>query len=213
MRRVRSAAAGLLLAAALPVVLLTGCTSDPLADDYGITGSDGDTGNEVILEVPQADRGDPIEFTGISDQGTEVSRSDYDGQVLVVNFWYAACSPCRAEAADLAELATTYAGKGASFLGVNVYDDAGQSLAFAETFGVPYPSILDQTTGTARLAFAGEIPPNAVPTTFVLDAEGRIAARIVGQLQSKSILDTLIEDTIAETPAAGGDATGTVDGG
>jgi hypothetical protein len=50
-----------------------------------------------------------------------------------------------------------------------------------------------------QLAFSGSIPPNAVPTTLVLDAEGRVAARILGQVTSPSILETLIRDTIAET--------------
>jgi thiol-disulfide isomerase/thioredoxin len=127
-----------------------------------------------------------------------LQRSDFDGQVLVVNFWYAGCAPCRAEAPDLEALSQKYEGAGASFLGVNIYDGADTSLAFARNFGVSYPSLLDAREGTIRLAFAGNIPPKAVPTTFVLDTEGRIAARILGQLQERSILDTIVRDLVAE---------------
>ena len=52
--------------------------------------------------------------------------------------------------------------------------------------------------GTAAIAFHGAVAPSVVPVTFVLDKKGRIAARILGVLQSKSILDTLITDTLAE---------------
>jgi hypothetical protein len=80
-----------------------------------------------------------------------------------------------------------------------VRDQAPNAIAFNETYSVTYPSVLDVDTGAMQLAFSGSIPPNAVPTTLVLDAEGRIAARILGQVTSPSILETLIRDTIAET--------------
>ena len=54
-----------------------------------------------------------------------------------------------------------------------------------------------------QAAFAGQIPLNAVPTTLVLDAEGRVAHRIVGQIASESHLTTLIKETLAEQAAAG----------
>jgi hypothetical protein len=49
-----------------------------------------------------------------------------------------------------------------------------------------------------RIAFAGAVAPTATPTTYVLDSKGQVAARIVGELQSQSILNTLISDTLAE---------------
>lgn len=185
-------------AAALVVTLLAGCASDPLAEDYLDGGNENYISGNDILEVPEAERGDPISFEGETDSGMPLARSDYEGQVLVVNFWYASCAPCRAEAPDLEALAQKYEGAGASFLGVNIYDGPGTSLAFARKFGVSYPSLLDAKEGKIRLAFAGSIPPKAVPTTFVLDKQGRIAARILGQLQERSILDTIIRDLVAE---------------
>jgi hypothetical protein len=49
------------------------------------------------------------------------------------------------------------------------------------------------------MAFSSNVPPNAVPTTVVLDAQGRVAARILGQLTDPSILETLIQDISAES--------------
>lgn len=193
-RRVRSAGGALVVLA----LLLTGCAADPLAQDYLNGGNENYITGSGIVEIPESKRAEPIEFTGVTESGETVSRADYDGEVLVVNFWYADCPPCRAEAPDLVALSDKYRGAGASFLGINVYDGAERSLAFAREFDVKYPSILDATTGEVRLAFAGEVPPKAVPTTFVLDSQGRIAARILGQLQARSILDTLIEDVMAE---------------
>jgi len=192
---------GLLRIAAVvaAVTLVSGCTSDPLAEDYLDGGNENYISGTGIVEIPEAERGDPIEFTGQSDGGVAITRADYAGSVLVVNFWYASCAPCRAEAPDLEALAQKYDDQGASFLGVNVYDGADTSLAFARRFGVTYPSVLDNELGDVRLAFAGQISPSAVPTTFVLDADGRIAARILGQLQERSILDTIVGDVVGET--------------
>ena len=188
----------LLATAAVAALVLSGCAGDPLAEEYLNGGNTNYISGDGILEVPEADRAAPISFAGQTDAGEPFESADFAGEVLVVNFWYAGCAPCRAEAPDLDSLAQQYEGNGASFVGVNIYDGAETSLAFARKFGVTYPSLLDNKTGEVRLAFAGEIPPQAVPTTFVLDAEGRIAARILGQLHERSILDTIISDVLAE---------------
>jgi len=184
--------------AAVTLIALAGCASDPLAEDYLDGGNEGFISGTGITEIPVNQRGDPISFEGETDTGETVSRADYEGEVLVVNFWYAECAPCRVEAPDLVALDAKYDNAGADFLGVNVYNSAPRSRAFAETFDVRYPSVLDATDQKVRLAFAGEVAPNAVPTTFVLDTRGRIAARIIGQVEARSILDTIIRDVIAE---------------
>lgn len=66
-------------------------------------------------------------------------------------------------------------------------------------FGITYPSILDATTGTVQAAFAGKAAPGAVPTTIVLDRTGRMAARIIGQLPTRTTLAALIDTVLAET--------------
>lgn len=188
-----------LASAAVVTVLLAGCSTDPLAEDYLDGGNSNYITGSGITEVPIDQRADPISFEGTTDAGDMLSSADYLGEVLVVNFWYASCEPCRQEAPDLEELASEYEGNGASFVGVNIYDSADTSLAFGRNFDISYPSVLDVTDGEVRTAFAGQVSPKAVPTTFVLDKEGRVAARILGQLQEKSILDTLIRDTAAES--------------
>ncbi|MGO4102866.1 TlpA family protein disulfide reductase [Leifsonia sp. YAF41] len=180
-------------------LLLTGCATDPLAEQYREGSNKGYVaGDGSVTEIAKSDRGEPITFSGTTEHSEEVSSADYAGQVVVVNFWYAGCAPCRAEAPDLQKLNSEFEDKGASFLGVNVRDQAANAIAFNDTYKITYPSVIDVDDGSMQLAFSDRIPPNAVPTTLVLDKEGRVAARILGAVTSPSILSTLISDTIAE---------------
>jgi len=196
-RKLPVALAGLVAVAALA---LSGCTADDsLADQYRAGSGKGYiAGDGSVTEIAADDRGESIEFEGTLEDGSTVSSADYEGEVLVVNFWYAGCAPCRAEAPDLKTISEEFAGEGASFLGVNVRDQAASAIAFNESYSISYPSVMDVDDGAMQFAFSGNIPPNAVPTTLVLDTSGRVAARILGQVNSPSILKTLIADAIAE---------------
>ena len=179
---------------------LSGCTSnDTLANQYSSssgTNYNDDSGLPVL--VKPSDRAKPISFQSTTDDGMPLSMADYRGKVVVVNFWYATCGPCRAEAPILEGLYEKYQDEGVAFIGVNTFDQPEQALSFAKTYGITYPSVMDVDSGAARIAFAGVVPPTATPTTYVLDTKGRVAARIVGELESPSILNTLISDTLAE---------------
>jgi peroxiredoxin len=195
----RRGAGAALLALALSGALAA-CAPDPLAEQYRSGDNKGYiAGDFRVVEIPAAERGQPVDFEGTLETGAPVESADYAGDVLVVNFWYAACGPCRAEASDLEEAYAAFEGDAVSFLGVNTQDSAAVATAFAETYGVTYPSALAATDGALKLAFAKATPINATPTTLVLDAEGRVAARIIGQLPDASVLKTLIRDTLAES--------------
>ena len=184
---------------AASVLLLTGCASDPLAAQFREGSGKNYIAGDGTISVYAADaRGEPIEFAGETVEGGSYDSADAAGQVQVVNFWYAGCAPCRAEAPILEQV---YEGTGrdeVSFVGVNVRDQAGTAASFEENYGVTYPSILDVNEGAVQLAFAGPVPPAAVPTTIVLDQEGRVAARVLGQLEEASILDSIISDLLDE---------------
>jgi len=181
---------------------LSGCTTnDPLAEQFREgTGQGFISGDGAYTVIAEAERAEPIEFAGVIENGDTVSSDDYAGDVLVVNFWYAGCPPCRLEAPDLEQLAQQFLPDGVSFLGVNIYDQAATALSFADEFGVTYPSILDVNDGSVRLAFAGQVAPNAVPTTLVLDRQGRVSARISGLVTEPSVLRSMITDALAESP-------------
>ncbi|MFT4305547.1 MAG: TlpA disulfide reductase family protein [Microbacterium sp.] len=194
-RRVAAAAIVVGLAGALAA-----CANDDLAQQY-LSGSDQGfiSGDFQVQEVDAADRGDPITFTGTTQDGATVGSADYTGRVLVVNFWYAACGPCRAEAPQLEEAVSAVSAEDVSFLGVNIYDQPQTVSSFMATYGISYPSIIAVDDSAVNLAFADAVPLTAVPVTLVIDTEGRIAARIVGQLTDASILTSLIDDAVAET--------------
>ena len=197
--RRRRIAAGVVALAAASVLLLTGCASDPLADQFREgSGKNYIAGDGTISVYAADDRGEPIEFAGETVDGDNYDSADAAGQVQVVNFWYAGCAPCRVEAPILEEVYEGADGDDVSFVGVNVRDQAGTAASFEDDYGVTYPSILDVNEGSVQLAFAGPVPPAAVPTTIVLDQEGRVAARVLGQLEEASILDSIIADLLAE---------------
>lgn len=178
--------------------LTGGCTAmgagERSAQQQGYVAGDGS-----VQEITAAERGEPVVVSGTDTAGAAVSTADYAGSVVVLNLWYAACAPCRDEAPDLAAIAADTAGD-AHFLGVNTRDTTDTAAAFERTFDLGYPSIVD-SSGQAVLALRGVATPNAVPTTIVLDRQGRVAARISGRVEP-STLTALIRSAIDE-PTAG----------
>jgi len=197
MRKLAASVGAIVLA-----VGLAACTSpnDDLADQYKQGSNQGFvSGDGRVEEIPADQRGEAITFSGVAVDGDRISSDDYAGEVLVVNFWYAACGPCRAEAPILEGVSQATADAGASFLGVNIYDGSEQAAAFERTYGITYPSLLADDDAALKLSFAESTTVMAAPTTLVLDREGRVAARFFGAVQSESILRTIVEDAIAET--------------
>ena len=138
-----------------------------------------------------------MHLTGEDFAGDPVDTSQWLGGVVVVNTWYAACPPCRAEAPDLVAIANDYASQGVHFIGVNATNEAGAAQAFDQTFEVPYPSIHDRDA-SALSSPQGHVPIQAVPTTLVLDRQGRVSARILGLLDPGTLRD-LIDSALGET--------------
>ena len=183
------------IVASLSLLLASGCASDPLADQFRA----GDNKNYIagdgtVTEFAVENRPSFAPFSGVTESGQMLSSSAFQGKVVVINWWYAACAPCRAEATDLADLSREFAGD-AEFVGVNVRDTAETALAFDRTFGIEYPSLMDSQTGEVSLAFTGVVSPQAVPTTLVIDKNGKVASRILGRIDP-SILRTLIRSVV-----------------
>lgn len=195
-RRLLASAAALVLA-----VALAACsnTATGIADGYKQGTNQGYvSGDGSVQEIPVAERGAALDFTGTAVDGSTVTASDFAGDVLVLNFWYAGCGPCRVEAPILETVAGETKDAGAHFLGVNIYDGPEQATAFEKTYGVTYPSLLAREDADLKLAFASWTPLSAVPITLVLDAQGRVAARFIGAVKSESILRTIVDDVLAE---------------
>jgi thiol-disulfide isomerase/thioredoxin len=114
------------------------------------------------------------------------------GQVLLMNVWASWCSPCRAEAPALEELSKAH--PEVQFVGVLTRDNIVAAKAFVDRFNLTYPTITDD----ALLAdFTGQLSVNAIPTTLLINKEGRVAARISGEI-IYSTLDELLKDLVKE---------------
>lgn len=179
------------------VLALAGCASQ---DGLVAQAKAGDNKNYIagdgsVNEYPPEARGPRVSLEGQLFSGEKVAAQDWAGKVVVLNFWYAGCAPCRAEAPDLAALHTDFKDKGVLFYGVNVRDDALTAAAFERTFNVKYPSF-DDSDGGILLAMTEYVPPRAVPTTLVLDTQGRVSARILG-ISQKGTLKALITSAAA----------------
>lgn len=176
-------------------LLLAACGTDT-GDRYASGDSGYVSGSGVSTEIPAGDRAEPLEFSGTSYDDEDLSAADLRGEVLVLNVWYASCPPCRKEAPDLQAIHEEYLEQGVAFLGVNVRDAAGPAQAFETSYGITYPSLPDPDA-EIMYALRGQVAPNAVPSTLVVDREGRVAARISGAADP-SVLRAMIDAVVAE---------------
>ncbi len=191
------------LVAGLALVLggaLAGCSSsDGIAGQFKGDQSNYVSGDGSTVEIAPADRKAAVNWSATAIDGSTISSRALAGSVYVVNFWYAGCPPCRAEAKDLEAVYGEVKDEGVQFVGVNTEDGASTAQAFLDDHGITYPTVLDRGDNTVHLAFARTgVPPNAVPTTIVVDRDGRVAARISGELQDRSILSSMIDTVLQE---------------
>lgn len=119
-----------------------------------------------------------------------ISTQDYLGKVVVINVWGSWCPPCRKEAPDL-QAASVETKKVAQFVGITSKDyDPAPAEAFVRSFKITYPSIYDPT-GKVLLAFAGELPPSAIPSTMIIDRQGRLAVRVLSEVSKITLVDMI----------------------
>jgi thiol-disulfide isomerase/thioredoxin len=150
---------------------------------------------QPVTEFAPQDRGAPVELSGTTLTGEHLDVAQLRGQPTVLNVWGSWCAPCRIEAPALKQASATYAGR-ASFVGIDIKDNAAAALAFEDSYGITYPSIEDPG-GQAVLALSQHVPASAVPVTLILDDQGRVAARILGAAE-ESTLTALLDSVLAE---------------
>lgn len=184
-----------LLVAALGLGLV-GCGSDGRVEPAAEAGFV--QGGGVVTVIDPDDREPAPAFAGSTLDGATVDLADQRGDVVVMNVWGSWCAPCRAEAPALAAVAEETDDDGVVFLGVNTRDTKTAATAFEDEFGIEYPSVVD-SDGRLLLAFRDTLPPAAIPSTLVVDREGRMAARVIGPISESSLLSLVTE--VAEEPA------------
>lgn len=137
----------------------------------------------VIRFVRNPDPAPDFKLTALD--GKPLTLAALQGKVVLLNFWATWCGPCRAEVPDLVALQERYKGR-LQIIGLNVDDEEVDIRQYVEETGINYPVAM--TSNEVRIQFGG-IP--ALPTSFVLDTEGRVVQKHVG-LWNPAVYETEI---------------------
>jgi thiol-disulfide isomerase/thioredoxin len=182
----------LLAAVAVAAVLaVTGCDGGAIGADTPASSGQSFVGHSYESTFYQpGNRPVAPMVSGTTVTGQHLSLAEYRGDTIVLNFWGSWCAPCRAEAPALGQLARQLRSRGVRFVGVDIRDEPDSALAFMQQFNVDYPSISDPSDEIA-LEFRTTVPPADIPTTLVIDRDGRIADRIFGASSYSELLSVI----------------------
>jgi thiol-disulfide isomerase/thioredoxin len=110
--------------------------------------------------------------------GGTVTLSALKGKVVFLNFWATWCPPCRAEMPDIEAVYQSYKDKGIAFIAVNLQEKKSDVVSFLKKNGYTFPAALD-SSGTVGMSYGAQ----SIPTTLLIDKQGRIAAAAIGGRQ------------------------------
>jgi thiol-disulfide isomerase/thioredoxin len=153
-------------------------------------------GDHAITLLAPDERPTPGTLQGQTIDGQNVDLATEKGHAVVLNVWGSWCAPCQKEAPALEKAAQQLAPKGVHFIGINTRENGNKeaAAAFQRTYGITYPSLFDADSN-ALLALRGAVAANAIPSTVVVDPQGRIAARISGATTTVTLVD-LVDDVL-----------------
>jgi peroxiredoxin len=184
----RGRAAGLLLAASLLAPFADAGAQTPLKDAY-LKRFVGKPAPPLVLKDMK---------------GAPVRLSDYRGRVVLLNFWYSACFPCRMETPDLIALYQAYKDRGLVVLGINTdplimpEDGGGMLRRFIDTYKIPYPVLVAD-----RKVYDDYGRAPIAPVTLLVDRQGSIARVFWGATRGpvfESSVRPYLEARAASTP-------------
>ena len=159
---------------------------------WGLSNRSSITGLSGITRVDQPAPNFQLEL--LSDGA--ITLSEQRNKVVVINFWSSTCPPCRTEARDLETAWQAYRDRDVLFIGANIQDSHEPARRFLDEFGVTYPNGLDEG---GRISIDYGVV--GIPVTFVVDGEGTVARRWVGEIDIDRLttwIDELLEGTTPE---------------
>jgi cytochrome c biogenesis protein CcmG/thiol:disulfide interchange protein DsbE len=122
------------------------------------------------------------DITLVDLSNNQVALSSLRGKVVILNFWYAACEPCRLEMPALERYYQAHKGAGVVVVGANIVDDAQTTRYFTETIGISYPVFLDPDQGAYTTYQVSK-----TPSSFIIDRSGVIRQVVVGPLDASTL--------------------------
>jgi len=125
-------------------------------------------------------------FTLQDMDGESHSLSDYQGKIVIINFWATWCPPCRAELPSMNRAWKKVKDDNIEMLAINVGEGEDTIFTFLGDNPIDFPVLLDETGDMIKTW-----PVRGLPTTFVLDSEGRLVYQAIGGREWDS--DALLE--------------------
>jgi len=184
------------IAAGIALLALAACGGKEPAAGSGFVAGDGSL---VVIDASQ--RQPAPEISGTTLDGKPFNLASIRGKIAVLNVWASWCAPCRAEAPVLEKTWKQQQGD-VQFIGLDTRDSDTAALSFIRKFGITYPNVIDRD-GALQLRFSGTLPPEAIPSTLVIDAQGKVAARALGKVSESTLLG-MIEAARKTTAVTGG---------
>ena len=179
----------------LSCLLITACaTPNASIQNSGKAGFISGDGTATFLKVE--DRKSAPELIALDFNGKEIDLSNYKNKVVVLNVWGSWCGPCRKEAKELQELYVKNKDSGVEFIGINIRDSKVSAEKFIANFGITYPNIFDRD-GVKLLGFKDTLPANAIPSTVLVDKNGKVAARQLGPIE-RALIQGFISSLVDE---------------
>jgi peroxiredoxin len=118
--------------------------------------------------------------------GGELRFSDLRGKPVLVNFWASWCTPCRQEMPEIVRAYDAREDGDLVVVAVDLQENAGQVREFADEFGMDFPIVIDRTGQVAEAWHIGG-PVEGIPSSYFIDADGVVQARVFGPMDSETI--------------------------
>lgn len=183
----------IILALTISLILFSSCKSQISNENLEESGNSLRLGAKVEEGIEIAEEENNIEyfnnFTLLDLDKNEVLLSDFQGQIVVLNFWATWCPPCRDEIPDFIEVNNLYKDKNVQIIGVSIDTDMKALEDFVEEFGINYPTWIDGTIDKISPIWG----VRAIPTTFILTENGEVIYRNVGRMTKEQLIKILEE--------------------
>ena len=132
------------------------------------------------------------DFTVTTMDNQTLTKADFSGKVLVIDFWSSWCVPCKSEGPILAEVYDTWKDRGVEFLGVSIWDSEDAVKQFILENGIKYPNAIDKS-GEITVDFG----VRGIPEKFIISPKGEIIKKVIGP-NSKNSLEKILDEVVLE---------------
>jgi len=132
-----------------------------------------------------------IEFETTGFDGKRIALKDFRGKVVLLDFWATWCAPCRQEMPNVINLYKHFHGKGFEIIGISLDQDRGKLEEYIKTNGISWPQIFDGKGWDNSIGRMYGIM--SIPTTYLLDREGRIRYKNVRGESLRKAVKELVE--------------------